>query len=119
MGQVLDAYLDASLHFVAEHRGFFVVITQTHLDFDWHGVTDDERSVRSAFDHDLHAFFSAAIERGELPPADPNTYLCAFQGGLNSFVARWVRSGDTSEKLFEGASELRAALRRALCLPDA
>lgn len=119
VGETVDRFIDAILALVQQHRGFFVMLTQTAPDFDWHAASqpDEEPVLRSEIDHELERVFAAAIERGEIPPADPRSYACLLQGTLNAHVAHWVRIGGSEEELLRPVADLRTLIRRSLGLP--
>jgi AcrR family transcriptional regulator len=116
LADVVDRYVDVIVGFVAEHRGFFVILTQTHLDFDWHEPGVSGGDVRDTFDRELEAVFQAAVDRGELPPASARSYVCLLQGTTNSHLARWARKGESAAALVEPAEELRTIVKRGLGL---
>lgn len=116
LSELIDRYVDVIVRFVGEHRGFFVILSQTHLDFDWHEAGHSGGDVRSQFDRELEGLFAAAIERGELPPASPSSYVCMLQGTTNSHLARWARTRGDAEALTAPVEELRTIIKRGLGL---
>jgi AcrR family transcriptional regulator len=118
VGEIVDRYIDAILTLVQEYRGFFVMLTQTSPDFDWYaaGQPDEEPVLRSEIDHEVVGLFTKAIERGEIPRADPRSYACLLQGTMNAHMARWVRTGGGPEELLRPIADLRATIHRALGL---
>jgi AcrR family transcriptional regulator len=116
VAEVLDRYVDATLAWADQHRGLFVILTQTHLDFDWGEAGATDRNVRDAFDRRLEEFFARAVERGELAPTSPRSYACLLQGTLNAHMARWARGGGQAEDLRTPVIELSRLLKRALGL---
>jgi len=116
LSDVIDRYVDVIVRFVTEHRGFFVILTQTHLDFDWHEPGTNGGDVRDDFDRELESLFGQAIARGEIPPASARSYVCLLQGATNSLLARWARKGEGTEALFGPAQEIRTIVKRGLGL---
>jgi AcrR family transcriptional regulator len=114
ISEAVDRYVDVMLEFVRKHSGFFAIITHTHLDFDWHDPRTLGADVREEFDRDLEKLFASAVEKGDLAPASPRTYLCLVQGTLNSYVARWVREGGDAGELTRTAGEIKQLIKRAL-----
>ncbi|MGH0035186.1 MAG: TetR/AcrR family transcriptional regulator [Myxococcota bacterium] len=114
--EIIDRHIDVVVRFVEEYRGFFVILTQTHLDFDWHEPAVSGDDVRDRFDRELEAVFEAAVERGEIPPASARSYVCLVQGTTNSHLARWARKGESAEALLGPTEELRAMIKRGLGL---
>lgn len=118
LGTVLDRYFRTTLELVEQHRGFFVMLTQASPDFDWHAAETEagSSSLRSALEDQLARVFLAAMDRGEIPRADPHSHSCLLQGTLNAHVAHWVRTGGTHEELWGPSGDLLALVRRAFGL---
>ena len=115
LAEIVDRYVDATLQLVEAHRGFFVLLTQSTPDFDWHssGAGDpDGVDLRRQLDAQLEQVFREAMERGEIPPGDPRPHVCLLSGTLNAHIARWVRNEDSREELWHPASDLRLFIRR-------
>ena len=104
------------MQLVEAHRGFFVMITQTSPDFDWHAAQDDSPNggLRGELDAQLEAVFQSAMDRGEIPQGDPRSYASMLNGTLTAHIAHWVRAGGTREDLWGQAEQLRLLLRRGL-----
>jgi AcrR family transcriptional regulator len=116
LADLVDRYIDTIVNSVAEHRGFFVILTQTHLDFDWHEPGISGGDVRDSFDRELETVFDKAVERGEVPRASARSYVCLLQGTTNSHIARWARKGEPVEALLGPIEELRTIVKRGLGL---
>ncbi len=119
LGETVDRYVDATLKLVEVHRGFFVLLTQSTPDFDWHssGAGPDGVDLRRQLDAQLEQVFREAMERGEIPTGDPRPHVCLLSGSLNAHIARWVRNEDDREELWQPAADLRLFIRRGIGLP--
>jgi AcrR family transcriptional regulator len=114
--RTLDQLIDSILSFVAEHRGFFVILTQTNPEFDW------RRSRQSGEGTDIgdelgranERLFARGIASGEIPELDPQAYGCVFRGAINNYIARWVSQEGTTEELWAGAKDLRIVLKQSV-----
>jgi len=111
----LDQLIDAVLEFVAEHRGFFVILTQTSPEFDWRRSprTNEGLNIGAELDREYERLFARASERGEIPEMDPRAYSCMFRGSINSLIGRWVRTESPAEELWRNAADLRVLFKRA------
>lgn len=118
LGETIDRYVEATFEGVEAHRGFFVMLTQTTPDFEWHGSRPDGVDLRRQMDEQIEGVFLAAMERGEIPKGDPRPYACLLHGTVNSHVARWVRNGGSREELWAPAADLRRLTRRAMGLAE-
>jgi AcrR family transcriptional regulator len=115
LGRVIDRYLEACLQLVEAHRGFFVMLTQTSPDFDWHTAPGaGNGGLRADLDQQLEGVFLRAMDRGEIPRGDPQPCVCLLQGTLNSHAARWVRANGSRDDLWGPADGLRTLLKRGL-----
>jgi AcrR family transcriptional regulator len=118
----LDQLIDAILHFVADHRGFFVILSQSSPEFDWRQPKQEEGArpnVGEMLTRENELLFTRAIERGQILPADPSAYSSIFRGAINSYIARWVREDGTTADLWEDAKDLRLLLKRCAGLRSA
>ena len=118
LGQIVDAYVIASLELVEKYRGFFVLLSEAAPDFDWHGEPSNARGVhlRKQLDDSLDKMFLDAMDRGELPRGNPRAYSCLLHGTLNSHISYWVRNNGDRDDLWGSASDLRLLLRRGMGL---
>jgi AcrR family transcriptional regulator len=119
LAEIIDRYVDATLELVEEHRGFFVLLTQSTPDFDWHGqgVDSEGANLRRQLDEGVERVFLQAMQRGEIPQGDPRPYACLLHGTVTAHISRWVRNEGDRDELWASAAELKRLLRRALGLP--
>jgi AcrR family transcriptional regulator len=119
LGEIVDAYVDATLDLVEKYRGFFVLLSQAAPDFDWHGQPSNPKAVhlRKQLVDDLDRLFRGAMERGELPRGNPRPYAVLLHGTLTAHISHWVRHGGDRDELWESASDLRRLLRQAMGVP--
>jgi AcrR family transcriptional regulator len=118
----IDQLIDSILHFVAEHRGFFVILSQSSPEFDWRQPKHEEGgppNVGEILTRENELMYKRAVERGEILPASPSAYSAIFRGAINSHIARWVREDGTTEDLWNGAKDLRVLLKRCAGVPSA
>ena len=120
LGQIIDRYIDATLAGVEAHRAFFLMLTQTTPDFEWHQPQEqaDGSTLRSRIDGLVEGVFESAMARGEIPTGDSLPYACLLHGTLNAHVARWVRNRGSREELWGPVPELRRLIRKALGVPE-
>ena len=121
LGEIIDAYVDASLGLVEEFRDFFVLLSQAAPDFDWHSEPSNQKGVhlRTQLDEGLERLFREAMDRKELPEGNPRPYACLLNGTINAHISHWVRNDGDRELLWGSASDLKRLLRGALGVPNA
>ena len=113
IAKIVSDYVHTCLDLVEQYRGFFVMLTQATPDFDWHPEgrdRDDDLSKHT--DASLARCFERAMSRGEIPAADPRTYVCLLHGTVNAHASRWVREEASIDSLQKPADELIRALQR-------
>lgn len=110
----LDQLIDSLFEFVAEHRGFFVILTQANPQFAWGSNRQNgQRDIGREIVEENERMFARVIEKGEIPVQDPRLYSCLFRGTINTYISSWVEAEGTPEELWEGGREIRSMLKRA------
>jgi len=112
----LDRVMEAIFGFVEEHHGFFVILSQTSHDYDWHHTLPGGSDVREKLDETIEQLFARAIERSEIELVDPASCATLFQATLNRHIGRWARRGDDTTDVRTGVEGIRKLLWRAFGL---
>lgn len=114
---VLDRFLQSSLAFFQENRLFFVLYIRETSGFEWNQTRlGEELRVPRFIDREIEGHIRAAMEAGEIPPADPFVCTCSIVGTLHHYLTRWIQSGGSDEELWAREPHLRAVFRRILGL---
>jgi AcrR family transcriptional regulator len=112
----IDAFVEALIGFLEEHRPFYAIYLRTTSGFSWNASRLDEQvlEMQSVLERELSRALRRAIQKGEIVREDPELYTCLLFGTLQQYMARWEQLGGTDRDLRKGTEPLRRILRRAL-----
>jgi AcrR family transcriptional regulator len=112
----LDAFVEALISFVEEHRSFFGIYLRRTSGIGWttERLDEDALEMQSVVEQEVTRTLRKAMARGEIAREDPELHTCVLLGTLQRYVTRWSQQGESAQDLRQGVQPLRRILARAL-----